>query len=111
MDMSRIRDRGDSGRIRAFLDVGERWRVATKTKLERAVEERASELPDAQREIVLAQFAVYKANRLRIAEIDDALKLSGRDPGDARSRLCTERSQLTMTNTEIMSKLFDQLDG
>ena len=85
--------------------------MATKTKLEKAIEKGASELNDAQREIVLSQFSEYKKNKARILEIETTLRTSGRDPSVQRSMLATERTQLISTNSEIADRLFKQLKG
>ena len=92
--------------------------MATKSKLEQAVERQASKLNDAQRELLLSQFSVYKRNNARISEIEDALGFKGVRFGDGRetaaflaqrAALATERSQLVSANNEIASRLFTQL--
>ena len=84
-------------------------KMATKSKLEQAVEKKASSLNDAQKELVLSQFSVYKRNKARIAEIEDVLRISSCTPSTDRSNLATERNQLTIANNEIAAKLFQQL--
>lgn len=106
---------GDFGRF------GEGNRVATKSKLEQAVERQASALNDAQKELVLSQFAVYKRNKSRIDQIDETLRMMDLQPVQGpdgtkvhlaqRMTLATERSQLADTNNNIASKLFSQLGG
>ena len=83
--------------------------MATKSKLEKAVEDRVSSLNEAQRELVLSQLSDFKRNKGRIAEIEDALVTSGRHPSAERSMLATERAQLVTANNEIAAKLFNQL--
>ena len=92
--------------------------MATKSKLEQAVETQAANLNDAQREIVRSQFREYKRNRARITEIDDELRSaqmrskSGADPKALVARnmaLANERTQLVTANNDIAAKLFDQL--
>lgn len=99
--------------------VSERSRVATKTKLEQAIEERASTLNDAQRELVMSQFSTYKRNRARMAEIDSQLKILNsmhtatreevRMKQAERSTLSYEHNQLATANSKIAAELFDQL--
>ena len=86
--------------------------MPTKTKLEKAVEENASALNDAQRELVLAQFADWKRNRTRIAQVEDTLRLSrSKDsPGSQKTaELVNERAQLIDINGRIAKRLFEQL--
>lgn len=80
-----------------------------KSKLEKAIEEGVSGLNDAQKQLVLAQFADWKRNKARIAEIEDALKLrrSGRD--EQRAELVAERAQLIDVNGRILARLSEQL--
>ena len=92
-----------------------RSRMATKTKLEQAVEKQAGELNPAQRELLMSQFDTYKWNKGRIKEIENALnvsKLAGKevDPKDRKS-LMNERHQLTTANVSISTKLFMLLKG
>lgn len=95
--------------------------MATKSKLEQAVEKQASSLNDAQREIVLAQFSTYKRNKVRISQIEDTLSLVNMQPAlmpekaqvllAQRASLVSERSQLVEANNEIAASLFTQLGG
>lgn len=95
--------------------------MATKSKLEQAVERQASCLNDAQREIVLAQFSTYKRNKSRISQIEDAIAIADMQPSlmpekaqvhlAHRASLVSERSQLVEANNEIAAKLFAQLGG
>jgi hypothetical protein len=92
-----------------------------KTKLERAVETQASELNDAQRELVLSQYRDYKRNRERISRIDETLKMIDLQPVvgpdgakvhlASRMQLADERSRLMEVNNGIAAKLFEQLGG
>ena len=92
--------------------------MATRSKLEQAVKERASELNDAQREIVKSQLSDLKRNKARIAEIEAVLgvqKPGSQDDEKAkiqiasRMALISERNQLVSTNNEISESLFNQL--
>lgn len=95
--------------------------MPTKSKLQVAVEKRAASLNDVQREIVLAQFADYRKNKARIAQIEKVLNSPHPNPpagSDAmkdllarRMTLANERAQLVAANSEITSKLFFQLGG
>lgn len=92
--------------------------VPTKTKLEQAVEENASKLNKAQRELVIAQFSDYKKNKARIAQIEDTLRLrqssatSTSAMNAQRAELVNERAQLIDVNGRIAKRLFEQLsDG
>ncbi len=96
-----VRERGDSGRFGGIL--------ATKSKLEKAVEKGAASLNEAQREIVISQFSEFKKNKARILEIETTLRTSGREPSVQRSMLSTERAQLISSNNEIADRLFKQL--
>lgn len=91
----------------------------TKSKLEKAVEERAGQLGKAQRELVLAQFAAFKRNKQRIGTLDDMLSaLNARPTGTLdevrakqaeRSALAYEHAQLTAANSRISAELFEFL--
>lgn len=112
---SRLWDSLTSYGLRAASVVTGRFReghVPTKTKLEKAVEENAADLNDAQRELVLAQFADWKRNRTRIAQVEDTLRLSrSKDsPGSQKTaELVNERAQLIDINGRIAKRLFEQL--
>ena len=87
----------------------------SKSKLEKAIEEGISGLNDTQKQLVLAQFADWKRNKTRIAEIEDALRLgkssavttSARNA--QRAELVAERAQLIDVNGRILARLTDQL--
>jgi len=94
--------------------------MATKSKLEQAIERQARDLPEAQRELVLSQFSTYKWNKRRMDELQDQLKLMDRQPPPAdpaayktfvqhRKAITSERTQLSNANNSISSKLFMQL--
>lgn len=95
--------------------------MATKSKLERAVEEQASKLNDARKELVMSQLSAYRQNEKRMARISESLSLmdsQARSSIDVaatlakpQAALAAERAQLSAANSEIASKLFDQLDG
>ena len=95
--------------------------MATKSKLEQAVEKQASNLNDAQRELVMSQFSVYKKNKARLAEIDSKLSIMGtkaissvdelRFSQAQRSSLAYEKNQLETSNCQIASELFNYLEG
>ena len=80
-----------------------------KSKLEKAIEEGVSGLNDAQKQLVLAQFADWKRNKTRIAEIEDALKLKKPGRDEQRCDLVNERAQLIDVNGRILARLSDQL--
>ena len=94
--------------------------MATKTRLEKAVEQQVSKLNDAQKELALSQLGIYKQNSARIADIDaklDAINATSAPTMDSfrykqsqRTTLAYERSQLAMANSKIASDLFDFLE-
>jgi hypothetical protein len=95
--------------------------MSTKSKLEQAVENQIANLNDAQRELVLSQFSIYKQNKAAIAEIDSKLPLL--EPKYAHSidevkmqqtqrmSLTYERNQLATANSKIATELFALLSG
>lgn len=93
--------------------------MATKSKLERAVEERAKSLNDAQRELLLSQFKTYKENKARIGLLEnrigvlDVQNLANPEKEKLRlaerAALVSERSQLTEVNDGIAANLFNHL--
>lgn len=110
----------DNGAIRGDIgQFGGRSQLATKSKLEQAVEKQASCLNNAQRHLVMSQFSDYKDNKARISEIDDRLGMMDvqilANPEQEklklaqRSNLISERSQLKEANASIAAKLFAQL--
>ena len=94
--------------------------MATKTKLEKAIEAQVDSLSAAQRELVLSQFSIYKRNRTRLTELDSALKAISlmktttleelRCKQAERSALTYEYSQLATTNSRISRELFEFLE-
>lgn len=87
--------------------------MATKSKLEKAISERSESLNPAQRELVMSQFADWKRNKARIAQIEDILGTRRRAASGAfvehRPELVNERAQLIDVNGRIAARLFEQL--
>ncbi len=93
--------------------------MATKSKLERAVEKQAATLNEAQKELILAQFSIYKRGKAKIAEVENKIAVIDMQkslvPEKAkmqlaqRASLVSERSLLVEANNEIAAKLFEQL--
>lgn len=91
----------------------------TKTNLELAVKKQADCMNDAQREIILSQFSIYKQNKDRLAEIKSQLVILGKKPPatldevrfiqSQRAALVYEQNQLATANSKIASDLFMQL--
>lgn len=93
--------------------------MATKSKLEAAIEAHASSLNDAQGEIVRSQFSVYKANNARMDELSS--QLAAINSGHAATReevrakqadrasVSYEYNQLATANSRIAAELFDLL--
>ena len=94
--------------------------MATKSKLERAVEAHASTLNDARRELVLSQLSVYKANNARMAGLKSDMERADSRPAATldevrakqatRSALAYEYNQLATTNSKLASDLFKFLE-
>lgn len=94
--------------------------MATKSKLEQAVERVMDSLNDAQRELVKAQLSEYRQNKARMAAID--AQLVALEPRNAhtidevrmqqaqRASLSYERSQLAIANSRIATELSEILD-
>jgi len=105
------------GRYRAFSGDFGKDRMATKSKLEQAVEARASSLNEAQRELVMSQLAVYKKNIARLtfieSEIDTINSIPTASREEVRSKqayrasLSYEHNQLTTANSKIAADLFE----
>lgn len=93
--------------------------MATKSKLEQAVERQAEGLNEVQRHLVMSQFSDFKRNKARIAEIDDKVGMMDvqmlANPEQEklklaqRSTLVSERNQLVEANNGIAANLFAQL--
>ena len=91
----------------------------TKTNLELAVKKQADCMNDAQKEIILPQFSIYKQNKDRLAEIKSQLVILGKKPPvtldevrfvqSQRAALIYEQNQLATANSKIASDLFMQL--
>lgn len=91
--------------------------MATKSKLEQAVEKRAASLNEAQRELVLSQLAVYKRNNARLAQVESELNAWNsrkcvtteevRVKQSQRATLSHEINQLSTANSKIAAELFD----
>jgi hypothetical protein len=94
--------------------------MATKSKLERAVEDRAGRLGVAQRELVLSQLSVYRGNNARMSHIKDRLAAIDSAPDStldevrvkqaSRSTLSYEYNQLSTANSRIAVDLFKLLE-
>lgn len=94
--------------------------MATKSKLEQAVERQANNLNEAQKELVMSQFSVYKRNKARLAEIDATMAVMGskavsnveelRFSQAQRSALAYEKNQLETSNSQIATELFNYLE-
>ena len=117
---SRIGPRLQAGRFRAETNrFGGRSRVATKSKLEQAVERQAENLNDVQRRLVMSQFSDFKRNKARMAEIDDRVGMMDvqmlANPEQEKLRLAQrqnlidERGHLAEANVKIAANLFAQL--
>lgn len=91
--------------------------MATKSKLEQAVERQAENLNDAQRELVMSQLSVYKKNLSRLSRIEselaavNAVQPTTREEVRAkqaqRASLTYEHGQLTTSNSRIAAELFE----
>ena len=117
---SRIGPRSLAGRFRAKTGrFGERSRVATKSKLEQAVERQAENLNEVQRHLVMSQLSDFKRNKARMAEIDDKVgmmdvqMLASPEKKEfrlaQRQNLIEERGYLSEANIKIAANLFAQL--
>ena len=104
------------GRMRGVLGRFRKDRMATKSKLEQAVEQRAADLNDAQRELVMSQLSAYKTNAARLSQIKsqlDAVNAKGvttreevREKQAFRASLTYEQAQLSTANAKIAAELF-----
>lgn len=94
--------------------------MASKSKLEQAVEERTSSFNEAQRELVMKQLSTYRRNCARMADIDSRLRaIDARQPVTReemrvkqaeRSTLSYEYNQIATANSRISAELFSQLE-
>ena len=106
---------GAFGRI--WADLGAHL---AKSKLDRAVEEHVGNLNDAQRELVLSQFSIYKQNKARLSELKDRMSAADgartstlaelRAKQATRSSLACEYNQLATANSRLASDLFNLLE-
>ena len=86
-----------------------------KSKLERAVEERASGLNDAQKELVMSQLSIYRKNLARLSKVEseiaavNAVQAATREDvrlkQARRASLTYEHGQLTTANSRIAADL------
>ena len=91
-----------------------------KSKLELAIERHVDVLNDAQRELVLSQFSIYKQNKARLADIKSEMDRADsrqattldevRAKQTTRSTLSYEYNQLATANSRIASDLFKFLE-
>jgi len=110
-----------TSRGRVWADLGGFGRIwesihLAKSKLEVAVERHVDALNDAQRELVLSQFSLYKSNKARLAELKSRIdKVDSRPAASLddvrakqaqRSTLSYEYNQLATANSRIASDLF-----
>lgn len=109
------------GRNGAFSGDFGKGRMATKSKLERAVDAQADSLSEAQKEIVFSQLSIYRQNNARMSDIK-ALLESVDTRGAAtldevrakqaqRSTLSYEYNQIATANSRIAADLFSFLEG
>lgn len=90
-----------------------------KSKLEKAIEEQVDKLTPAQAELVRSQYATYKRNKRKMAELDDKLNAVNSQPATTREELRVRQSerstityeygQLSAANSRISAELFNQL--
>jgi hypothetical protein len=90
--------------------------MATKSKLEQAVEQKAADLNDAQRELVKSQLSAYKVIVARLSQIKSQLDAVNarsvttreevRDKQAYRASLTYEQAQLSTASARIAAELF-----
>lgn len=93
--------------------------MATKSKLEKAIDEQADKLNHAQAELVRSQYETYMRNKRRMAELDQMLKAANANRAVTReeiralqaerSTIAYEYNQLSTANSRIQAELFNQL--
>lgn len=93
--------------------------MATKSKLEQAVERQIGGLNDAQKELVRSQLSVYRRNDARLAQIESeqkaasasqaATREAARERQAKRASLAYEHGQLSTANARIAAELFEFL--
>lgn len=91
--------------------------MATKSKLEQAVEERICSLNGAQRELVRSQLATYRRTAARIEQLESELAAVNsrgaatreevRLKQQQRMAIACELNQLATANSKLASDLFD----
>ena len=91
--------------------------MASKTKLELAVEKHASNMNDAQKELVMSQLSTYRRNMARLSQIESELAALDAMPAVNREEvrykqaqrmtISHEHSQLAMANSKIAAELFE----
>jgi len=94
--------------------------LATKSKLEAAVEKQIEGLNDAQRELVKSQLSAYRRNDARLADIESELRAVNSSQAvtreavrlkqSQRMALTYEHNQLTTANSKLASDLFTFLE-
>ena len=94
--------------------------MGTKSKLERAVEEKAGTLNDAQKEVVMSQLSAYRHIKSQSYEVSDKLDALSATPAASheeaklkmadRMNLAYEYNQLSTACSKIASELFSLLD-
>ena len=94
--------------------------MATRSKLEQAVERQIGNLNEAQRELVRSQLSVYRRNDARLAHIEAEIRRVDsevtptrdgvREKQAKRASLSYEHNQLSTANSKIAADLFDFLE-
>lgn len=94
--------------------------MSTKTKLEQAVEKRASSLNPAQREIAVSQLSAYKQVKAQVSDTVAKMSALNATPAQGheearmkmaqRMNLAYEYNQLSTACSRIASELFSLLE-
>ena len=94
--------------------------MATKSKLEQAVETQIEGMNDAQRELMKSQLSNYRKSKSLMAKIEDEISVLNAKPTatredlrlkqTVRAAMTHEYSQLSIASNEIASTLFDKLE-
>lgn len=94
--------------------------MATKSKLEQAVERQIDSLNDAQKELVRTQLSQFRRNDARLAQVEAEIRNVDSSPAHtraevrerqaARAALSYEHNQLSTANSRIADSLFDFLE-
>ena len=108
---------GDIGRFGAISGDFGKGPMASKTKLELAVEKHVSNFNDAQKELVMTQLSTYRRNMARLAQIESELVALDSMPAVNREEvrykqaqrmtISHEHSQLATANSKIAAELFE----